>query len=362
MLRIISLCLVILLSIGIIVPFANSAHGVRQNTQVGKSMNRRHSKAWWRRYRARMRKKRAAALAHRNMLLALPKNLPVGELASITVPVEVGQTTTATTEGAANAINPKQLTATVPVTNVAPVANVLPVPNVAPATRTLPVTNVLPVPNTVPVAKMSPVNNVLPVPNAVPVTNVSRLANVFPVNNAPAASNVTSAHPVSKVTSTLPVLSVTNAQPVASATSPAALKPKTKNSVAPLPGQMNLAVVAMSRPNPAFLTSREEAKMLAGMNIADLRRIVIDKMVVAGGWVTNDFVREVSGGRVFVVTARTPKDGRSPEKAWTFYFTEVAGRIYGLSTDSAVEYSDRMSTEAERLITNLRSNPQAIKK
>jgi hypothetical protein len=138
------------------------------------------------------------------------------------------------------------------------------------------------------------------------------------------------------------------------------MKPKTK--AAPLPGQMNLSVVAMSRPNPAFLTSREAARMLAGVNVADLRRIVIDKMVEAGGWVTNDFIREVGGGRVFVVTARTPKDGRSPEKAWTFYFTEVAGRIYGLTTDSAVENSERMIVEAERLITNLRSNPQSIRK
>ena len=58
---------------------------------------------------------------------------------------------------------------------------------------------------------------------------------------------------------------------------------------------MNLAVVAMSRPNPAFLTSREEKKMLGGVAVADLRRMVIDKMVSSGGWVVNDFVREVNG-------------------------------------------------------------------
>jgi hypothetical protein len=102
--------------------------------------------------------------------------------------------------------------------------------------------------------------------------------------------------------------------------------------------------------------------MLAGVNVSDLRRIVIDKMVVSGGWVTNDFVRDVNGSRVFVVTARTPKDGRAPEKVWTFYFTEVAGRIYGLTTDSSVEQAERMTSEAERFITNLRTNPQAIKK
>ena len=122
-----------------------------------------------------------------------------------------------------------------------------------------------------------------------------------------------------------------------------------------LPGQMNLSVVALSRPNPIFLTQREQKKMLAGVPVADLKRIVIDKMVSNGGWVVNDFIREVNGNRVFVVTARTPKDALTPEKAWTFYFTEAGGRVYGLTTESAVEYAERMSTEAERFIESLRA-------
>jgi hypothetical protein len=123
---------------------------------------------------------------------------------------------------------------------------------------------------------------------------------------------------------------------------------------------MNLAVVALSRPNPAFLTSREEKKMLGGVAVADLRRIVIDKMVASGGWVVNDFVREVNGARVFVVTGRTPKDALTPEKTWTFYFTEAGGRIYGLTTDSPVEFSERMTSEAERFIESLRAKAEPI--
>jgi len=122
-----------------------------------------------------------------------------------------------------------------------------------------------------------------------------------------------------------------------------------------LPGQMNLSVVALSRPNPAFLTSREQSKMLSGVAVADLRRMVIDKMVVVGGYVVNDFVRDVNGHRVFVVTGRTPKDALTPEKIWMFYFTEAGGRIYGLTTDSPVEFADRMTTEAERFIESLRA-------
>ncbi len=95
--------------------------------------------------------------------------------------------------------------------------------------------------------------------------------------------------------------------------------------------------------------------MLAGTNVADLRRIVIDKMVVSGGWIINDFVREISGQRVFVVTAQTPADGRSPEQAWSFYFTEVNGRIYNLTTNTPTAFSDQMAADAERFIDSLRA-------
>jgi hypothetical protein len=81
-------------------------------------------------------------------------------------------------------------------------------------------------------------------------------------------------------------------------------------------------------------------------------------MLVAGGWVTNDFVQDIDGAKVFIVTARTPKDVNSPEKAWTFYFTEAGGRIYGLTTDSPLEFADRMSNEAERYIETLRATAE----
>jgi hypothetical protein len=95
--------------------------------------------------------------------------------------------------------------------------------------------------------------------------------------------------------------------------------------------------------------------MLSGINVADLRRIVIDKMISANGWVTNDYVREVGGQRVFVVAAHTPADGRSPEKMWSFYFTEVNARIYNLTTSTSAEFAGRMEVEAERFIDSLRA-------
>ena len=278
MLRPIAIALILVLSVGIMLPFANSAHGLRQTVQVGQRRHHRYrSRAWWRRYRARLRQKRLAAeLAHRNALLSLPQNLSVADLQGLSGP----QLPSLPSNSAATTM--------------------LPPPEMTAAT---------------------------------PVTPVSNAAHASALSNGETRPRVVNPnHPAFKT----------------------AAAPAT-----PLPGTMNLAVVAMSRPNPAFLTSREQKKMLGGVAVADLRRMVIDKMVSSGGWVVNDFVREVNGNRVFVVTGRTPKDALTPEKAWTFYFTEAGGRIYGLTTDAPVEFSERMTTEAERFIESLRAKTEA---
>jgi hypothetical protein len=272
MLRITAISLMLVLSVGIMLPFTQEAHGVRQSMQIGQRRHHRYrSRAWWRRYRARLKQRRLAAeLAHRNKLLSLPQNISVADLSGLSqsaqpalpsVPSNATSVTTTT-------LPPPVMTASVP----------------APAT-----------------------------------------------NGATRPRVVNAAH--------------------------AAVKAEAAPT---LPGSMNLAVVAMSRPNPAFLTSREEKKMLGGVAVADLRRMVSDKMVSSGGWVVNDFVREVNGHRLFVVTGRTPKDALTPEKTWTFYFTEAGGRIYGLTTDSPVEFADRMTTEAERFIESLRAKAATV--
>lgn len=236
MLRTITLSILMLISVVAMLPFASStAHGIRQSVSSGRQY-RRHSRAWWRRYRARLRRKREAALAaHRAAQLG----------PSLTV-----QTTTS--------LDPMVMQPVAPAVT----------PNAASAAADM---------------KLNP----------------NKLINV--------------------------------------------------------PGQVSLSVVALSRPNPAYMSSREQSRMLAGLNVAELRRTVIEKMLTSGGFVTNDYIREVSGERVFVVTAQTPADGRSPEKSWCFYFTEVNGRIYNLTTNTAPQYSDRMALEAQRFIESLRA-------
>lgn len=234
MLRTITLSLLMLISVVVMLPFASStAHGLRQSSEVGQRRYRRHSRAWWRRYRARQRMRRAAALAHRNAPLAA-------------VFAKTGN------EDVSLAVLPK-----------------------------------------------------LPAGWANPTVSNS-----------------------------------------------GEVRFRTENS-ASAPSQATLSVVARSRPNPAYMTQREQRTMLAGVAFSDLRRIVIDKMINAGGWVINDYERQVNGARVFVVIAQTPSDGRSPEKSWNFYFSEVDGKIYSLTLNTPVQFSGSLAGEGEKFISSL---------
>ncbi|HEV2912321.1 MAG TPA: hypothetical protein VGX92_03295 [Pyrinomonadaceae bacterium] len=102
-------------------------------------------------------------------------------------------------------------------------------------------------------------------------------------------------------------------------------------------------------------TRAAQRRALGGMPFASLRRTVIDRMLAAGGWVVNDFERDINGRRVYVVLAQTSRanDLRAPEQSWTFYFTEVEGRIYNIVSNAPLEFSDRLSLEAERVIATL---------
>jgi hypothetical protein len=321
--RTIAISLLLLLSVGIILPFVDSnAHGVRQSYQIGPRKHHRYrSRTWWRRYRARLRKKRAAAmeLAHRNALMNLPANLNLGNFIAVAPQ---------TPQVATNAVNNAAPVSAPTATAKAATAPSVPVPAATTPTISAP---------TVSAPKFNTTRSHAASPTATVVTSISPTPMLI---NTPVVVN----------TPTTPKAAA-EARPL----NETRLRPK--NPVSPLPGELSISVVALSRPNPAFLTAREEAKLLAGVNFTDLRRIVIDRMVTAGGWVTNDYVREINGGRVFVVTARTPRNGQTGEKAWTFYFTESGGRIYSLTTDSPIEHTDRMGKEAERFIGTLRATP-----
>lgn len=243
MLRTVTLSLLMLVSVVVMLPFASStAHGIRQSSAAHQQRRyRRHSRAWWRRHRARMRLRRAAAQAHRKA--------PLGPVFAKTTNGDVS------------------------------------------------------------------------------MALLTRLPAGW--NNPTVANNGE-------------VRFQTESKAIA-------------------PSQATLSVVARSRPNPAYVTQREQSRMLSGVAFSDLRRIVIEKMINAGGWVINDYERQVNGARVFVVIAQTPSDGRSPEKSWNFYFAEVDGNIYSLTLNTPLQFSGSLAAEGQKFLASIRAKSNSNK-
>ena len=101
--------------------------------------------------------------------------------------------------------------------------------------------------------------------------------------------------------------------------------------------------------------------MLGGVTFTDLRRSVIDKMITAGGWVVNDRQREIGGHRVLKSSLKRPatNDGKS-EQVWNYYFTEINGRVYSLTTRSANAANHKVAADAEQFLTTFRpTEPKA---
>ena len=119
-------------------------------------------------------------------------------------------------------------------------------------------------------------------------------------------------------------------------------------------GNVSVSVVANAGGNGAAAYAAPR-RALSGVPFAALRRTVIDRMLAAGGWVVNDFERDINGRRVYVVLAQTaaPNDRRVAQQSWTFYFTEAEGRIYSIVSNSPMEFSDHAALEAERVIATL---------
>jgi hypothetical protein len=96
-------------------------------------------------------------------------------------------------------------------------------------------------------------------------------------------------------------------------------------------------------------------RSLGGIPLRELRRSVIDKMAATNGWVVSDGEQEINGRRVFVVNAQTGSADGKPQQAWTYYFTEADGRIYSLTTNAPVEYSDKLSNDSSKMLGTFRT-------
>ena len=118
-------------------------------------------------------------------------------------------------------------------------------------------------------------------------------------------------------------------------------------------GTAVIAPVTLSNAQVAGAPVTPKTRTIGGLPVGALRRTVIDRMVAEGGWVTNDVYQESHGRRVFVVTAQTGAPG-APTRTWTYYFTEVDGRVYSLATTAPVEFAAPVASASEQLMASLR--------
>ena len=117
-------------------------------------------------------------------------------------------------------------------------------------------------------------------------------------------------------------------------------------------GTAVVAPVSLSGAELAGVNVGPKTKTIGGTPVAALRRTVIDRMVAEGGWVTNDFVQEMHGRKVFVVQAQTGAPG-APTQSLTFYFTEIDGRLYSLATTAPFEFAAPIAAGSEQFMASL---------
>lgn len=117
-------------------------------------------------------------------------------------------------------------------------------------------------------------------------------------------------------------------------------------------GTAVVAPVSLSGAELAGVPVGPKTKLVGGTPVAALRRTVIDRMVAEGGWVTNDFVQEMRGRKVFVVQAQTGAPG-APTQSWAFYFTEIDGRVYSLATTVPFQFAAPMAFGSEQFMASL---------
>jgi hypothetical protein len=99
-------------------------------------------------------------------------------------------------------------------------------------------------------------------------------------------------------------------------------------------------------------------KMIGGVPTSSLRRNVIDKMMKEDGWVVNDYQKDINGKKVYVVVAQASNKGVVQSRL--FYFTEVDGKIYSLSTNSPNHAQERIAEESEKVIQSLQRGNRPV--
>lgn len=128
-------------------------------------------------------------------------------------------------------------------------------------------------------------------------------------------------------------------------------------------GSASISLVGAATNVENNATSNTRNKTLGGISTNSLRSTVIDRMVKENGWVVNDYQKEINGKKVYVVVAQSETNGAIQSRV--FYFTEVDGKIYSVSTVAPKASAERITQESEKLIDSLqraKTNPQQASK
>ena len=116
-------------------------------------------------------------------------------------------------------------------------------------------------------------------------------------------------------------------------------------------GGRGTAAISVVGPATGETVASGRNQTVGGVPTSALRREVINRMIRENGWVVNDYTKEIGNKKVYVVVAQSQGGGRLNSRM--FYFTEVAGRIYSVATNTGVNSADRIAEESEKVINSL---------
>jgi len=123
-------------------------------------------------------------------------------------------------------------------------------------------------------------------------------------------------------------------------------------------GQLGTASLSVVGPAMGEDSDTGRNKLVGGVPTSSLRRNVIDKMMREEGWVVNDYQKDINGKKVYVVVAQSAVKGAIQSRL--FYFTEVDGRIYSLSTTAPNSAQERIAHESEKVIQSLQRGNRPV--
>ncbi|HEX6279665.1 MAG TPA: hypothetical protein VFZ49_06555 [Pyrinomonadaceae bacterium] len=138
-------------------------------------------------------------------------------------------------------------------------------------------------------------------------------------------------------------------------TAPAGWQPGSQSSgevLFSVDGGRGTAAISVVGPATGETVDSGRNRAVGGVPTTALRREVINRMIRENGWVVNDYQKEVGNKKVYVVVAQSQGAGGRLNSRM-FYFTEVDGRIYSLSTNTNVDSADRIAEESEKVLNSL---------